>query len=53
MSDTLNTQSESMAVTPAEPEPAPAEAMVIVSCCQAFIISYRQKLPGSLYCENV
>lgn len=40
MSDTLNTQSESVDVTPAEPDPAayPAEEIVIVSYCQDLTI---------------
>lgn len=40
VSDTLNIQLESVDVTPTEPEPVavPAEEMVIVSYCLAFII---------------
>lgn len=45
MSDALNTQSESIDVTVAEPEPAaPAEEMVIVSDCQVYIILHKHHL---------
>lgn len=45
MSDALSTQSESIDVTVAEPEPAaPAEEMVIVSDCQVYIILHKHHL---------
>lgn len=45
MSDALNTQSESIDVAVAEPEPAaPAEEMVIVSDYQVYIILHKHYL---------
>lgn len=45
MSDALSTQSESIDVTAAEPEPAaPAEEMVIVSDCQVYILLHKHHL---------
>lgn len=47
MNDTLNTQSEPIDVVVAEPElepAAPAEEMLIVSYCEAYINLYRYYL---------